>query len=167
MNMALTQGTGGPAIIYVKAPKHEMDACTRAIQILIASFAGNDDERTLIMYDLAITNSQWSTVDGDLAFNYVPRGYTRMKWIGIVPLTNNRYTSILSRKFLGKHGSGLHALVNIVGRKHIGVFVLTKATRKPYIAVCGWATIHVRRAIELVRDRLVWAEGELRRQRRP
>jgi hypothetical protein len=160
MNMALTQGTGGPAIIDVKAPKHEMDACTRAIQVWIAESVGFQ-ERTLMMHDLAITNSQWSTVDGDLAFNYVPRGYTRMKWIGIIPLRYDRYTSRLAGIVFGKNESGLHQLMERVGSQNVGVFVLTKTTRKPYIAVCGRETIHVRRAIELVRDRLVWAEARL------
>lgn len=159
------QLTGGKAIIHITSPPGKMHACIRTIQILISSSLGREDERLLMMHDLAFANPQWSTLDDDLAFNYVVRrGYTDMKFIGIVKLSYNQYTDSLFELFEGKKERETRAIVRSIGKERVGILAMKKTTN-PHFAVYGWDAKYTHRAMKLVRERLAWAESEVKRLR--
>lgn len=159
MNHHFMKLTGGPAIVAINAPISRMDECIQAVQVWIAESLTMANERTLMMYELAFANPQWSKFDGELALNYVPRHYSKSKWIGIVPLRHDQYTTALFDTFLGGHGREI--LLQQFDHKHLWILEM-KNTMKPHFVVCGWKIEATRRGLELVRSRLRWAEGELR-----
>lgn len=165
MNIPLIRGTKGTALIHIKAPsKHEMGACTREIQIWIASYV-QMPEKTLMMYDLAFANSQWCTLRDDMAFIPVPPRYNT-RWIGIIPLW------IYPRPFelldcLDGEAISKSALREISGRQmriRIRVLVMRKCA-KPHIIVNGDYAKDAHKCIVMIRDRLAWAEGEIARDK--
>jgi hypothetical protein len=157
MNMAFMRGTGGTAIVDIKAPKHTVDACTCAIQVLVASSA-QIQEKTLMMHDLALSNAQWCSLDGDLAFVCAPPTYKNKRW---VPLwTNPR--PFASLDYLNGDVCSRSGLRKLFGRR---IFILVmRRCAKPHIIVTGWAAKEVHHCVAMIRERLAWAEDKLHRR---
>jgi hypothetical protein len=130
-----------------------VEEVTNIVQIMAAQLVRSDD-KTLMMYDFAFANPDFSMIDGEFVYSFVGPHFDRKKWISVIPVDapDRRSLGRIRSSMIGKQGSKVAELKNSTGC----MILFLSETSRPHVLVCSAQRKKMDYAVQLVKEELAF-----------
>jgi hypothetical protein len=153
-SLHLNGGSASPLYIKINGRRRDdVDTLTKIALKKIAESVAEEENMTLLVYQLAFENPSFSVLDRDAAFVHIPPDFRKKKWISVVRMPSDyvKYAGL----FIGRNGAALRRM-----RKESQCWIEARNTKRPHLFISGGRASDVNGAVVDARRRLRWARQE-------